>query len=340
MVYIYILQLEQGKYYIGKTNNPKLRIDNHFNSTASEWTKLYKPIKVLEIKANCDNYDEDKITLQYMDKYGINNVRGGSFSSIKLSKSTIDVLEKMKKGTNDKCFICGKSEHFAKDCTVNTYLDENNKNEYKQSLTCEYCEYEFIDTKDYNYHKNYCDFIKQTNIKTNNQNNILKIYEDKHNKYSEKYDYNRNAGIRSNYCARALEIIYELMNSYIILYEIGANDRNYNLADCIITTKYVLRIIYIQSQSKYIICPIYMFDSELTENNIIMIDNFINNNPVMVGRRHRIVDYIIYRKKFEYIINNIPGSYKNGPWKQVEGLFGLYFNEETTEFSEIPPTFI
>jgi len=92
MVFIYILQLEKGKYYIGKTNNPQFRLESHFNSNGSEWTKIYKPLKVLEINPNCDNYDEDKYTRIYMDKYGINNVRGGSFVSVKLSKSQKDIL--------------------------------------------------------------------------------------------------------------------------------------------------------------------------------------------------------------------------------------------------------
>jgi hypothetical protein len=110
MVYIYALKLEQGKYYIGKTFNPQFRLESHFNSNGSEWTKLYKPLSVIEIKPNCDDYDEDKITRQYMDKYGINNVRGGSFVSVKLEKSTIDTLKKMSNGTTNKCFICGKKD--------------------------------------------------------------------------------------------------------------------------------------------------------------------------------------------------------------------------------------
>ena len=95
MVYIYALQLENGKYYIGKTNNPRFRLEDHFNSNGSQWTKFHKPLRILELISNCDDYDEDKITLQYMDKFGIDNVRGGSFVSVKMEKSTIDTLKQM-----------------------------------------------------------------------------------------------------------------------------------------------------------------------------------------------------------------------------------------------------
>ena len=44
MIYIYILLLEESKYYIGKTNNTNLRFLDHYNNNGSEWTKLYKPI--------------------------------------------------------------------------------------------------------------------------------------------------------------------------------------------------------------------------------------------------------------------------------------------------------
>lgn len=35
-LYIYILQLEKGKYYVGKTKEPNFRLDAHFNGNGSE----------------------------------------------------------------------------------------------------------------------------------------------------------------------------------------------------------------------------------------------------------------------------------------------------------------
>ena len=129
MVFIYTLLLDKNKYYVGKTTNPKFRLKQHFDSSGSAWTTKYKPIKVLEIIPDCDDYDEDKYTKIYMDKYGIDNVRGGSFVQIKLNESTKEHLHKMSNGTNDKCFKCGKKGHFEKKCKIVKEDEEDEEDE-------------------------------------------------------------------------------------------------------------------------------------------------------------------------------------------------------------------
>jgi hypothetical protein len=169
MVFIYVLRLQQGKYYIGKTNHPKFRLENHFHSNGSEWTKLYRPIKVIELIPNCDDYDEDKYTRKYMDKYGMNNVRGGSFVSVKLEKQTIDALRQMERGTKDKCFTCGKEGHFANNCEENECWEtegeeeeeESEEEEEEEVWACDYCEKEFTEEKKCYYHEKYCNSKKK-----------------------------------------------------------------------------------------------------------------------------------------------------------------------------------
>ena len=42
-------------------------------------------------------------------------------------------------------------------------------------------------------------------------------------------------------------------------------------------------------------------------------------------------------KNLELTLRLIPGSYKNGSWRQLDGFFGLYFNETIMEVSTILP---
>ena len=127
MIFIYVIELEGDRIYVGKTNNPKFRLNTHFNYRGSAWTTKFKPVRVLQVIKDCDDYDEDKYTLQYMEKYGIENVRGGTFCEIKLTRENKETIEKMIKGSTDKCYICGKKGHYASNC-------KNNENDlvYKQ----------------------------------------------------------------------------------------------------------------------------------------------------------------------------------------------------------------
>ena len=63
MVFIYVLKLKNSKYYIGKTNNPKIRLDKHFDLNGSKWTQKYTPLNIQEIIPDCEDFDEDKYTL-------------------------------------------------------------------------------------------------------------------------------------------------------------------------------------------------------------------------------------------------------------------------------------
>jgi predicted GIY-YIG superfamily endonuclease len=167
-MFIYVLLLVNNKYYVGKTKNPEFRISSHFRSDGSEWTKKYKPKKLLKMYKNCDSYDEDKITLKYMSKYGIENVRGGSFCKLYLNRENKNTIEQMLKGTNDQCFKCGEKGHFANDCNNNTDSnDEEDIDNLKKEILQECKKYNnILDGNDlvYIFNKVGINYIKIQNI--------------------------------------------------------------------------------------------------------------------------------------------------------------------------------
>jgi predicted GIY-YIG superfamily endonuclease len=113
---IYILKLKGGKYYVGKSENPMKRYKEHLEGKGSAWTKKFRPIAVEKIIENASPFDEDKYTKEYMAKYGIDKVRGGTYTSIELSEIQQDSLTHEIWGATDCCMKCGKKGHFARYC--------------------------------------------------------------------------------------------------------------------------------------------------------------------------------------------------------------------------------
>lgn len=86
--WLYVLRLEQGKYYVGITStNPDIRFKQHLSGfLAATWVKKYKPIDIIE-RQKLGNITvmeakeiENKITRDYIKRFGIANVRGGNLS--------------------------------------------------------------------------------------------------------------------------------------------------------------------------------------------------------------------------------------------------------------------
>lgn len=95
MLSLYALSLQSGKFYVGTTTNFQFRISNHKNAKGSQWTKIYPLVEAKRVLPKCDRFDEDKYTLKYMASYGIDNVRGGSFSHPEIYPNTREIIKKM-----------------------------------------------------------------------------------------------------------------------------------------------------------------------------------------------------------------------------------------------------
>ena len=82
---VYVLECEDGKYYVGSTSHRKQRLKQHMTKRGgSSWTRQHKPIRVAkEYKRVPELFHlglEAKVTAEYMLEYGVNNVRGAMFS--------------------------------------------------------------------------------------------------------------------------------------------------------------------------------------------------------------------------------------------------------------------
>lgn len=113
---IYVLKLEKGKFYVGKTSNLDKRINEHINGKASKFTEKYKFVELIEQNIMKTQFDEDNKVEEYMMKHRIENVRGGIYSKIELDRCVVSFLEKKLRHINNECLLCGSKNHFMNNC--------------------------------------------------------------------------------------------------------------------------------------------------------------------------------------------------------------------------------
>ena len=118
MEQLYVLELTNKKYYVGKTTDVMRRYEEHKSGKGSAWTSKYKPIKMLLCKPLESVHDENNTTKDLMKKYGIEHVRGGVYTQMVLPADVVSVLQREFLGTDDKCYKCNLAGHFGGHCTV------------------------------------------------------------------------------------------------------------------------------------------------------------------------------------------------------------------------------
>ena len=130
---VYVLELEQDKFYVGQTRNLLERVRQHMEGTyASVWTKLYRPkfsslTKLRHVFCPCDAYDEDKYTIMMMKNYGIDNVRGGSYCKPELTDAERQVIHKQLQTASNLCFTCNQKGHYASSCPMKPFQSQATK---------------------------------------------------------------------------------------------------------------------------------------------------------------------------------------------------------------------
>ena len=88
---LYVLECEpmNGKptFYCGVSYALNNRIAQHASGRGSAWVKLHPVVRIAEVRMNATLALEKKITLEYMRRYGWEQVRGGKFVCVAVGVS-------------------------------------------------------------------------------------------------------------------------------------------------------------------------------------------------------------------------------------------------------------
>ena len=156
MVNIYVLELQGKKYYVGKTNHTFQRFEQHKSGSGAKWTQKHKVKDLIGFHPNMKDSDENKITIQMMQKYGVRNVRGGSWTKVNMTEAEIKRLEKRinarskrrtkssstKKTTKARkrisCTRCGRTSHTVDKCYARFHANGKSLTRKREISDAEY----------------------------------------------------------------------------------------------------------------------------------------------------------------------------------------------------------
>jgi hypothetical protein len=115
---IYVLELSNGTWYVGRSKNVYSRVRDHMESKGAVWTSRSMILRIALAQLKSD-FDEENITVQFMIEKGIQYVRGAQYSQVVLSEAKLHELQQKIYHMKDLCFNCGSGEHFLRDCPNN-----------------------------------------------------------------------------------------------------------------------------------------------------------------------------------------------------------------------------
>lgn len=98
-VLLYVLPLSDNKYYVGITSFPVHRLMQHRFGKGAIWTRLHRPVRgFLKLQAIPSDITpgvyEDMWVKELMNRFGVDAVRGGSYSNVRLEDAQISTIQR------------------------------------------------------------------------------------------------------------------------------------------------------------------------------------------------------------------------------------------------------
>ena len=120
---VYILELAQGRVYVGHSQDMRRRIQQHMAGQGSAFTKAFPPTGVILPRLGCvsgsaEAAERDE-TLRYMFLRGIPLVRGWRYVRVSMPDEELQDAEENIRELFDLCRRCGHPGHFITHCKAN-----------------------------------------------------------------------------------------------------------------------------------------------------------------------------------------------------------------------------
>ena len=117
---VYILELAQGRVYVGKSRDAARRLAQHANGTGAAFTRAFPPTgnrlpRAGDVRGGGDAAERDE-TLRYMLLRGVDMVRGWRYCTVELSPADRADAEANLRELFDLCRRCGNPGHFMGQC--------------------------------------------------------------------------------------------------------------------------------------------------------------------------------------------------------------------------------
>jgi predicted GIY-YIG superfamily endonuclease len=121
---VYVLELQRGFFYVGKSHDIQRRIAQHTHGQqAALWCKKYGPMIAVHApltpeKEDMDTWEMDEVIARML-KHGFHCVRGWQILDAEenLSLRSYYTVRNLIIGKKDFCMFCGFPGHFGKNCS-------------------------------------------------------------------------------------------------------------------------------------------------------------------------------------------------------------------------------